>query len=803
MRSSARFHGVLLFTLGAIATLAPLFSSVWGVPIVGAAIFVSGIVELADAWFSENTRTHYSSGVLSVLAGALVSMQTAFAFSGLMALMSLVLALDGGVNVARAVRGIRLRQGYGGQASESGASRLWDLINGSANILLALLVWTARDSIGPLGFGVLLGLRMAASGWQTMFAPPPSDADAFARIEDRHPDRRLGLPPHPIIGFIHREARADASSRAPTDFYWSVIFVVVFFAIHVGRLDADWTWLGMLSPAAATLGDIVAALVLSVVVLYPWSLFWHALTRPAERAVWRRMLGDTSPEVHQRWSERGLRWWAEQRLRRQVARDLENNTLPGAVRQMIRAGLPLTAVLIAVHPIWGFSWYFNSENWATAAWQKIAETRVDEWRVAMIDAVVAARGAPNVEHLGVFAVAPEGLDAGADFSFLVVGDPGEGDQSQHALRDQVLAAARQDAVKFVVIASDVVYPLGQMKDYEANFYLPLKGVEKPVYAVPGNHDWFNALDGFAANLLHPTSARAAIEARVDSDLSLSSTTADRLIFDAARLRSAYRVQAGRQHGPFFEFHSSGFSLIAIDSGIRRAVDERQLAWLNAALGRAKGNFTMAILGHPFYASGVRSEALANEGRDQRGDDSFARVHQLLRSRGVRVMMAGDTHDFEYYRDASTAPPSHYFVNGGGGAYLSIGTALDWPDRAVFTDYAFYPRTDALRAKLDAETPFWKWPMWWWVRRFGAWPFSVEALSAVFDFNRAPFFQSFMEIRVERSRSRVVLAVIGVDGPLRWRDLQIGGAGKPADQSDEDLAEFVIPMTEGDFQVTAK
>ena len=404
MRSSARFYGVLLFTLGAIATIAPLFSSVWGVAIVGAAIFLSGIVEFVDAWLSGNTRTHYSSAVLSVLAGALVSMQSAFAFSGLMVLMSVVLAIDGGVNVVRAVRG----DGSPPSPKGSGeAGRLWDLINGSANILLALLVWALRDSIGPLGFGVLLGLRMAASGWQTMFAPSPSDADAFARIEDRHPDRRLRLPPHPIIGFIHREARADASSRAPTDFYWSVIFVVVFFAIHVGRLDAELTWLGMLTPAAATLGDIVAALVLSAVVLFPMSRLWHVLTRPAERAVWRRMLDDASPDADLRWSERGLRWWAEHRLRRQVARDLENNTLPGAVRQMIRAGLPLTAVLIAVHPIWGFSWYFNSENWATAAWQKIAETRVDEWRVAMIDAAVAARGAPNVESAGVFAVAPE------------------------------------------------------------------------------------------------------------------------------------------------------------------------------------------------------------------------------------------------------------------------------------------------------------------------------------------------------------------------------------------------------------
>ena len=324
----------------------------------------------------------------------------------------------------------------------------------------------------------------------------------------------------------------------------------------------------------------------------------------------------------------------------------------------------------------------------------------------------------------------------------MIGDPGEGDPSQHALRDQVLAAARQDAVKFVVIASDVVYPLGQMKDYEANFYLPLKGVAKPIYAVPGNHDWFNALDGFAANLMDPQTARAAIAARVESDLSLSSTTddrIDRLMADAARLRSMYRVPAGRQHGPFFELHHGGFSLIAIDTGIRRAVDERQLAWLQ------RGAWPRRRATSPWPFSAIRSTAA---GRDLARRRLVRTVHELLRSRGVRVMMAGDTHDFEHYLDVNSAEPTHYVVNGGGGAYLSIGTALDFPERPVFNDYAFYPRTDALSAKLHAETPFWKWPAWWWVRRFGAWPFSVEALSAVFDFNRAPYFQSFLEVRVE-------------------------------------------------------
>ena len=732
-------------------------------PAVGIAIFLAGIVELADAWYSDNLRTHYSSAIFSVLAGALISFQSAFAFSGLMVVTAIVLMVDGGTSVVRAVR----RTG------------LWDFINGVANIALGTIVWWLRDSIGVLGFGLFLGLRMAASGWQTLSSPRLVEEDAFARREDEHPNRALGLPPHPIIGFIHREAIADAAWRTPTDFYWSVIFVVVFFAIHVGRLDAEWTWLGMITPAAATLGDIVAALVVGLVVLYPLEIAFHRVTRPIERAAWDRMLNDRTPDIGQRWSERWIRWWAEHRMRRRVARDLENNTLHGAVRQLIRAGLPITAVLIAVHPIWGFSWYFNSENWATAAWQKIAESRVDEWREAMIDAAVHANGADSVTAPGVFDVPIAGIESG-DFSFLVIGDPGEGDSSQHALRDQVLLASSNEAVKFVVIASDVVYPVGAMKDYEPNFYLPLKGVAKPVIAIPGNHDWFNALDGFAANLMAPATARAAIEARVHADLSLSSTTddrVDRLVGEAARLRSLYGVQAGLQHAPFFELHAGDFSLVAIDTGIKKQIDDTQLAWLEAALARSKNSFLMAIIGHPFYAAG----------RSQIDNDSFTRVHDLLRSSGARVMLAGDTHDFEYYRDQQ----AHYFVDGGGGAYLSIGTSLDWPEHPALDQYAFYPRTDAVSAKLSAETPFWKWPAWWWVRRFGAWPFSVEALSAVFDFNRAPFFQSFLEVRVERSQRRVVFALIGVDGPLRWRDLQTGGALIRSD-SDEPV-EFMVPM----------
>ena len=132
------------------------------------------------------------------------------------------------------------------------------------------------------------------------------------------------------------------------------------------------------------------------------------------------------------------------------------------------------------------------------------------------------------------------------------------------------------------------------------------------------------------------------------------------------------------------------------------------------------------------------------------------------------------------------------VNGGCGAYLSLGTAFD-PPTQVTSEWAFYPSRGPLAAKIEARTPWWKRPAWLWTSRFHAWPFSVEYLSALFDYNVAPFFQSFIEVRVERSRRRVVLILNGVHGPLQWRDLQTGGTVMPAGAMIDDPVEFVVPM----------
>ena len=79
---------------------------------------------------------------------------------------------------------------------------------------------------------------------------------------------------------------------------------------------------------------------------------------------------------------------------------------------------------------------------------------------------------------------------------------------------------------------------------------------------------------------------------------------------------------------------------------------------------------MAIVGHPRYAAG--------QDAGERRPGYRLPLHELEQA-GVRVMMGGDTHAFEYYRaEGPDRPPIHHFVNGGGGAYLSIGGALAGP-----------------------------------------------------------------------------------------------------------------------------
>jgi hypothetical protein len=539
---------------------------------------------------------------------------------------------------------------------------------------------------------------------------------------------------------------------------------------------------------------------------------WRKLTRPLERRGWQRTLAGMDHGRPPGLVGRLRRGWLNGRLR--FARRLAQMRYSprAALRWGLRAGLPAAAVLIAVNPIWGSNnYFFNTETWATGVWHHWSAARTDTWRENMIEALRAHYRNEGVADDRLFRVEPPGVSGGGDFSFLVLGDNGDGGAAQHSLRDQYLFLGKRPDVKFLVISSDVIYPDGAMRDYEPNFYLPFKGFTKQIYAIPGNHDWYDALEGFAANFLEADAARTCMLSRLETDGRVTARAQSRVegyLREAARLRGEFGVSTGLQRGPFFEVQTERFALIAVDTGVLKTVDSAQWDWLKAALARSRGKFRMVILGHPLYTAGhyqgdedqltgewtppLRSP-LAPGGENA----PFTAIHRLLREHQVDVVMAGDMHYFEYYKEpypvGGKERTMHHFVNGGGGAYICVGIPFDWPSTPALPVWTYFPRKDAVIDKLDVQTPAWKMPLWLWVKHFSAWPLSGYIMSAAFDHNRAPYFQSFVEVQVYPSKDEVRFLPHGANGRLRWGDLENFRALMPAGKAESDPVEFVVTM----------
>jgi hypothetical protein len=252
------------------------------------------------------------------------------------------------------------------------------------------------------------------------------------------------------------------------------VLLLLLFTIHVSRMGLDRSALGILSPVVAVIGDMVFAFGLTYVVIIPFRLALRRLTMRQARRGWEWVLADSAEPASP--MARSLKWlvrfWLESRVRLSLRLRSARYSMRTAFGRGLQLGLPLAAVLTASVPVWGMSWYFDTENYASGVWDSWAAARTDHWRAAMVRAVVSA--GESTQDANGFAVKPQGVTGAEPFSFIVIGDTGEGDASQQVLRDALIRAAGMPDVRFVVLSSDVVYPTGAMKDYESKFWLSSK-----------------------------------------------------------------------------------------------------------------------------------------------------------------------------------------------------------------------------------------------------------------------------------------------------------------------------------------
>ncbi|NGN91301.1 hypothetical protein G5C66_00925 [Nocardioides sp. KC13] len=314
--------------------------------------------------------------------------------------------------------------------------------------------------------------------------------------------------------------------------------------------------------------------------------------------------------------------------------------------------------------------------------------------------------------------------------FLVIGDTGEQDPSQYVVAPALAraAAARPDREQagFVLVLSDVIYPSGNVNDYVDGFYKPYRSnrvpglkapadvrtefalpEDVPVYAMPGNHDWYDGLYGFAHQFLFaadepPTWPRELLAPSFDDRLGAWQLIRDRFGRIMWRtpsepvgnaLTSRWGEPAGGgpapesqlQPAPYFVIETEHVDLVCIDTGIDGTIDERQFTWLRS-LGGEKPKILMT--GKPLFVNGERRKGEVSGRPDKTVYDVVAESEH-----GYVATVGGDTHNFQLYdphSEGSSRDGLWHIVSGGGGAYTHATHPIRTAASDARTDLRFRP-----------------------------------------------------------------------------------------------------------------
>jgi hypothetical protein len=264
-------------------------------------------------------------------------------------------------------------------------------------------------------------------------------------------------------------------------------------------------------------------------------------------------------------------------------------------------------------------------------------------------------------------------EAGSGFSFIILGDTGEGDRSQYGL----LPLIRALDPDFLIINGDLAYPAGREQDFIEGFFAPYQNLHRPVWATPGNHEYYSEHNGREFFDLFCTNKHQ-------------------------KLWQDYGLRLVPQPGTYWELASPECPLVVLglDTGMTAALDATptsdgdagQLAWLEwrLSLAKAAGRRALVLFHIP---------ALVNQEREK--EPHLDRLHALLIRFApvVAAVITAHEHAFQYYTPetfarfvtGSAGPAPHYFVSGAGGAFLSPvnfdGTSGTYPADVVFPDKA--------------------------------------------------------------------------------------------------------------------
>ena len=138
---------------------------------------------------------------------------------------------------------------------------------------------------------------------------------------------------------------------------------------------------------------------------------------------------------------------------------------------------------------------------------------------------------------------------------------------------------------------------------------------------------------------------------------------------------------------------------------------------------------------------------------------------------------------------------HYFVNGGGGAYLSsrhrarIGPRSRRPPSG-----AFYPnRRRRRRGRSTRDAPGGNGLAWWWMNRHQCLAVLRPSTSGALRLQRGAVLSELRRGEGQPSAGRVRLVAYGETGRLTWNDLGRSDSLRTRGVAEPELVEWTMPM----------
>ncbi|TWD82113.1 calcineurin-like phosphoesterase family protein [Kribbella amoyensis] len=230
--------------------------------------------------------------------------------------------------------------------------------------------------------------------------------------------------------------------------------------------------------------------------------------------------------------------------------------------------------------------------------------------------------------------------------FDFVADLGDGFDATYSVASQLAAPELEpaDGVRLprgelLVMGGDEVYPTASSTAYEDRtkgpYHAALPDPEKPptLFALPGNHDWYDGLTAFLR------------------------------VFAQGRPVGGWNTEQARSYFAIELPHR--WWLFAIDTQFDEYIDAPQLAYFRAAAEQLQeGDGVILCTPKPAWVA-------AGSGGESHGYDTIRFFErEIIRPTGAvtRVMLSGDSHHYARYteRDGS----AQLITSGGGGAFLS-------------------------------------------------------------------------------------------------------------------------------------